>query len=59
MGFYNGLDMGRKLISGSWNAELYGRLESLRAEGVEQGTDARFQKSKPSPFLGAVATTNC
>jgi nicotinamidase-related amidase len=38
-------DLGRKLMRGSWNAELWGVLEDERSKGLEEGTDWAFDKS--------------
>jgi hypothetical protein len=38
-------DLGRMLMRGSWNAELWGVLEDERSQGLEAGTDFAFNKS--------------
>lgn len=45
MGVVDGIDAGRKLMRGSWNAQPYGVLNDLKNEGVANGTDLYFNKS--------------
>ena len=40
------ISAGLKLMRGSWNARPYGPLYDLQVEGVANGTDFYFNKSK-------------
>jgi hypothetical protein len=42
------ISAGAKLMRGSWNADVYGPLSPLAAEGIANGTDLWFHKSKSS-----------
>lgn len=45
------ISAGAKLMRGAWNAGLYGPLAPLAEEGIANGTDLWFHKSKsPVPF---------
>jgi len=47
------IDMGRKLMRGSWNTEAWGSLLPLQQEGIEAGTDFYFNKNRLSGMWGA------
>jgi hypothetical protein len=40
------IEMGPKLMRGSWNAEAWGSLLPLQQEGIANGTDFYFNKSE-------------
>jgi hypothetical protein len=42
----NGTELGGLLMRGSWNARPYGPLYDAQVEGVANGTDLYFNKSK-------------
>jgi hypothetical protein len=42
----DGTEVGEKLMRGSWNARPYGPLYDAQVEGVKNGTDFYFHKSK-------------
>ena len=42
----NGTEVGAMLMRGSWNARPYGPLYDAQVEGVANGTDLYFNKSK-------------
>lgn len=42
----DGTELGRKLMRGSWNARPYGPLYDAQIQGVKNGTDHYFNKSK-------------
>ncbi|EIN06081.1 Isochorismatase hydrolase [Punctularia strigosozonata HHB-11173 SS5] len=52
------VDMGRKLVPGSWNAQQYGPLWDLAQEGIANGTDVQFPKNRLSCFWGAQTPGN-
>ena len=45
LGTLEGIDMGLKLIRGSWNVQLWGPLEEFFNDGWQNGTDTLFYKS--------------
>lgn len=47
----DGTAVGPKLMRGSWNARPFGPLYDAQVEGVENGTDLYFHKSKFDPSL--------
>ncbi|KZO89820.1 Isochorismatase hydrolase [Calocera viscosa TUFC12733] len=46
------IDMGGKLIKGSWNAELWGPLKEFADEGIKAGTDVHIWKNRFSALAG-------
>ncbi|EJT96760.1 Isochorismatase hydrolase [Dacryopinax primogenitus] len=46
------IDMGGKLIKGSWNAELWGPLKAFAEEGYKLGTDVHIWKNRFSALCG-------
>jgi len=46
------IDMGGKLIRGSWNAELWGPLKEFAEEGIAAGTDVHIWKNRFSALCG-------
>jgi len=46
------IDMGGKLIRGSWNAELWGPLKEFAEEGIKAGTDVHIWKNRFSALCG-------
>lgn len=47
------LQMGAKLMRGSWNAQVYGDLWEVQQEGLRQGTDYVFHKNRLSGLSGS------
>ncbi|PSK59171.1 hypothetical protein B9Z65_3495 [Elsinoe australis] len=47
------VDVGRKLMRGSWNAEPWGELYPAMVEGLANGTDLYFNKNRLSGLWGA------
>ncbi|KAK4701014.1 hypothetical protein P7C70_g5224, partial [Phenoliferia sp. Uapishka_3] len=52
LGLIDGRDAGRRVVRGSWNAELYGDLQPLYEEGEKLGTDVWIHKNRPSGIWG-------
>ncbi|EIM89955.1 Isochorismatase hydrolase [Stereum hirsutum FP-91666 SS1] len=56
MGFINDngteVDMGRKLMRGSWNAQAWGELYDVQTAGIANGTDFYFNKNRLSGMWG-------
>ena len=46
------IQVGRKLMRGSWNAEPYGVLGTMKDEGLAAGTDFYFNKNRLSGLWG-------
>ena len=46
------IDVGRMLMRGSWNAEPYGILGTMKDEGLMAGTDFWFNKNRLSGLWG-------
>ncbi|OQV01616.1 hypothetical protein CLAIMM_06941 [Cladophialophora immunda] len=46
------IEVGRLLMRGSWNAEPYGVLETMKNEGLASGTDMLFNKNRLSGLWG-------
>lgn len=42
----DGTELGKTLMRGSWNARPYGKLYDAQTQGVKNGTDQYFNKSK-------------
>lgn len=47
------IKLGQALMRGSWNAEPYGVLQSMKDEGLAAGTDLYFNKNRLSGLWGA------
>jgi len=52
MGYVDGIDAGRLLMRGSWNAEAWGDLYTSYVEGAAAGTDFFFNKNRLSGLWG-------
>ncbi|KAJ6603762.1 Isochorismatase hydrolase [Mycena sp. CBHHK59/15] len=46
------VDMGAKLVRGSWNAQAWGELFTLQQAGIANGTDFHFNKNRLSGMWG-------
>ncbi|KAJ9603108.1 hypothetical protein H2200_012403 [Cladophialophora chaetospira] len=46
------VEVGRMLMRGSWNAEPYGVLGTMKDEGIKAGTDLWFNKNRLSGLWG-------
>ena len=46
------IEVGRLLMRGSWNAEPYGVLGTMKDEGIKAGTDLWFNKNRLSGLWG-------
>ncbi|KIW62290.1 hypothetical protein PV04_10474 [Phialophora macrospora] len=46
------IEVGRLLMRGSWNAEPYGVLRTMKDEGIKAGTDLWFNKNRLSGLWG-------
>ncbi|KAL8283932.1 hypothetical protein RQP46_005364 [Phenoliferia psychrophenolica] len=51
-GIVAGVNAGRRLVRGSWNAELYGELQGMYEEGEKAGTDVWIHKNRMSGLWG-------
>ena len=47
------IEVGRLLMRGSWNAEPFGVLGTMKDEGIKAGTDLWFNKNRLSGLWGA------
>ncbi|CAN8101208.1 unnamed protein product [Discula destructiva] len=47
------VEVGRKLMRGTWNAEPWGVLGTMKDEGLASGTDLLFHKNRLSGLWGA------
>jgi hypothetical protein len=47
----DGTQVGPMLMRGAWNARPYGPLYDAQVEGVANGTDLYFHKSKSRSFV--------
>jgi hypothetical protein len=47
----DGTEVGDLLMRGSWNARPYGPLYDVQVEGVKNGTDFYFHKSKGAGMI--------
>jgi hypothetical protein len=48
LGRIDGINAGRKLMRGSWNAQAWSTLHNFQLSGLNEGTDMHFYKGKSS-----------
>jgi uncharacterized protein YfiM (DUF2279 family) len=48
LGRIDGINAGRKLMRGSWNAQAWSTLLNFQLSGLNEGTDMHFYKGKSS-----------
>lgn len=58
LGRIDGIDAGRKLMRGSWNAQAWSTLHNFQLSGLNEGTDMHFYKDRLSGLWSSESSLN-